>query len=189
MAVLDPIQAKYAELVELFNWWIPAYVPDANTFLVGQSTAKIPNPCVAYNPIVSVDFVGHDERRVIDGNEVLRGQRTITCDLYGFSDSATRFDGEITAWDMLQALRFSLGFPEVVERFGSVNCRILDEGTVSNVSQTLNTTNEPRAVLQFMLSTVIIQSIDSGVIENIEGSVTLQGSTEEFDSNYSVSKP
>ncbi len=175
--VLDPIKQRYWDLVDFFRWMIPTYVPTSSFLLVGQRGPRPPNPMIAFQPISSVERVGMDERRVDDlGVETLRGQRRIVCDLFAFSDSESRFDGEENAWDMLQAIRTALGFPEVVERLNSISCRVLDEGVVTNVSETMNTTNEPRAYLQITFSTAILQSIDSGQISTVNTSGQLQGS-------------
>ena len=183
MAVLDPIQEKYAQLVDFFQWWIPQYLPLAGVYLVGQNAPTPEAPFVGFLPLSSIDYVGQDERRIVDGLEILRGQRRVTCDLFGFSDEKSRFDGEENAWDMLQALRFSLGFPEVVDKLSEITCRVIDEGTVVDISETKNTENQPRSNLQITLSTVIIQYINSGVIEtiNTQGSLSLTNGQKTVD--------
>ena len=186
----DTIKDRYADLVKFFQDWIPIYFPNVNLYLVGQSAPRPKNPVIAFNPLSSIDFIGQDERRIDEGgNETLRGQRTLICDLFGFSESASRFDGEDNAWDMLQTLRMSLAFPAVHDMLSAINCSVVDEGTVTDVSETLETTNEPRAMLQITFSTVIIQDIDSGAIETVNGVGTLIGSIRDFDVNISVTKP
>lgn len=189
MAVLDPIKQKYDELVTFFQWWIPSYLPNAGLYLTGQNAPPPPTPFVGFQPITAIDYIGQDERRQEGSSEYLRGQRYLTCDIYGFSDSTSRFNGEENAWDMLQALRFTLGFPEVVDRLAEIEFRTVDEGTVQNISETQNTENQPRAMLQIQLSTVIIQPIDSGAIENINASGILSITDGDVLSNVSVSKP
>ena len=187
MATLDPIKQRYSDLVTFFQDWIPTYAPNANLFLIGQNGPKPDNPLIAFSPISTIDFVGQDERRVVQGQEVLFCHRKITCELFGFSDSDSRFDGDENAWDMLQALRTSLSFPEVVEKINGIGCSIVDEGVVQNISETLSTTNEPRAVLQFVLSTLIIQNIDSGQISTIAGIGEYSSPANQYNSGYSVS--
>jgi len=173
---LEPIKERYTELVEFFQFLIPTYLPSAGLFLMGQSAQRPPNPYIAFNPLSNIDVVGIDEYRMnSSGQEYLRGQREITCDLFAFSDSTTRFDGGDNAWEMLQELRFALKYPDVIARLTSITCRVIDEGTVSDASQTLNSTNEPRALLQIMLSTVINQEIDNGAVENINANGDLIG--------------
>lgn len=188
---LAPIKEKYAELVGFFQYWIPAYLPSAGLYLMGQSAQRPPNPYIAFNPLSSIDVVGIDEHRInpTTGVEHFRGQRTVTCDIFGFSDSETRFDGGDNAWEMLQELRFSLCYPPVIAALSAITCRTLDEGVVSDVSQTLNSTNEPRAMLQIMLSTVINQEVDNGDIENVNAEGELFGPDGKIvDVDISVSK-
>jgi len=187
---LAPIKEKYTQLKEFFQWWIPAYLPGKGLYLKGQSAPRPPNPYIAFSPLDDVEMVGLDERRFdSQGNEILRGQRIITCSLEGYSDSGTRFDGGDNAWEMLQELRFSLCYPEVYDRLTSINCRVIDPGTVDDSSETLNTTNEPRASLTCTLSTVIVQSRDNGAIEivNAEGDLEASNGTKQAD--VSVTKP
>lgn len=188
---LAPIKAKYNELVVFFQTWIPLYLPDANLYLVGQNAPRPANPYVAFEPLVNIDYMGNDELRIDDaGAETLRGQRYLTCNLYGFSDAETRFDGEDNAWEMLQELRFSLRYPDVVLLLNEINCRVVEEGIVENNSETLNTTNEPRAMLQIVFSTVIVQDIDSGAIETVNAEGTMTPPTGgEIVSDISVTKP
>jgi len=181
---LAPIKEKYADLVEFFQWLIPLYLPNANMYLQGQSAPRPENPYVSFSPMSSIEVVGVDERRFEDSTtEILRGQRILTCELEGFSDSESRFDGNDNAWDMLQELRFALSYPEVIEKLTSINCRIVEEGVVSDSSLTLNTTNEPRAVWSFTVSTVIVQTIDSGAIETVNAT----GNIEATDGDIAVS--
>ncbi len=185
----DDIKQRYADLVQFFQTWIPLYLPSANLYLVGQSAPRPNNPVIAFNPLSSIDFIGRDERRVTaEGVETLRGQRTLTCDLFGFSDSSSRFDGADNAWDMLQTLRMSLGHPQVSDLLTAINCSVVEEGTITDISETLETTNEPRAMLQIIFSTVIIQTIDSGEIDTIGGAGTLTGSNSDFEVDIPVSK-
>lgn len=188
---LTPIKAKYNELVLFFQTWIPLYLPNANLYLVGQNAPRPENPYIAFEPIVSIDYMGNDETRMdSEGNETLRGQRYLSCNLYGFSDSETRFDGADNAWEMLQELRFSLRYPDVVELLRGINCRVVEEGVVENDSETLNTTNEPRAVLQIVFSTVIVQSIDSGEIATLNAEGTMTSPTgDDIISDITVTKP
>lgn len=173
---LAPLKARYTDLVEFFQWWIPEYLPDANLYLIGQSAPRPDNPYISFNPLADVDTVGTDELRYDDTDEYLRGQRKITCSVYGFSDSSTRFDEDPNAWEMLQELRFSLTYPAVREQLTAITCRVLEEGVVTNTSSTTNTSNEPRAQWEFVLSTVIDQSVagEYGEItsSNSEGTVS-----------------
>lgn len=186
----DTIKERYADLVTFFQTWIPLQLPNANLYLVGQSAPRPANPVIAFNPLSSIEYIGRDERRVDNlGNETLRGQRTLTCDLFGFSDSASRFDGADNAWDMLQTLRMSFNHPDVKDLLTAINCSVVDEGTITDVSETLETTNEPRAILQIIFSTVIIQEIDSGQIETVSGSGALTSDNSDFDIDLSVTLP
>jgi len=187
---LTPIKEKYNELVTFFQTWIPLYLPDANLYLVGQNAPRPENPYIAFEPIVDIDYMGNDETRIDEfGAETLRGQRYLTCNLYGFSDAETRFDGEDNAWEMLQELRFSLRYPDVVLLLKAINCRVVEEGIVENNSETLNTTNEPRAVLQIVFSTVIVQDIDSGEIATVNAEGTIETPAgNEIISDISVTK-
>jgi hypothetical protein len=141
--------------------------------------------------MTNVEYVGNDERRFdpVTGDETLRGQRIIHCDVLSYSDSTTRYDGGDNAWEMMQELRFSLGYPAVEQYLCDITCRVLEEGTVVNISQTLNTTNEPRAQLQLQLSTVIDQSIDSGEISTINAEGTITGPHGDIVADISVVKP
>ncbi len=187
---LAPIKQKYAELVGFFQWWVPEYLPNAGLYLQGQSSPRPANPYVSFNPLEDVEVVGIDERRISsNGDEALRGQRIITCSLGGYADSTSRFDGSDSAWDMLQELRFSLGYPEVRGQLSLINCRVLDEGTVTENSITQNTTNEPRANLSFTLSTVIVQDIDSGEISTINGSGNIISPNGSVSANFTATKP
>ena len=188
---LSPIKTRYNDLKEFFQWWLPLYLPGKEIYMIGQSAPRPPRPYIAFNPIVNVEFVGNDERRFdpVTGNETLRGQRLITCAVFGYSDSETRYDGGDNAWEMLQELRFSFRYPDVAARLSSINCRIVEEGDVLDTSQNLNTTNEPQAQLQFELSTVIVQDIDNGAIETINAEGTIKGPHTDIVSNISVSKP
>lgn len=188
---LSPIQAKYDELLSFCKYWIPTFLPAANLFLIGQAAQRPSNPYVAFNPMANMDYIGNDERRFdpVTGAETLRGQRVVTLNLFGYSDSSTRYDGGTSAWTMLQELRFSLRYPAVIENLNSRILRVLDEGEVLNVSQTLNTTNEPQASLTIMLSTVIDQVVDNGAIETINAQGTTTGATGDIISDISVTKP
>ena len=187
---ITPLKTRYAELVAFFQWWLPAYLPGKNLYLMGQSAPRPANPYVAFNPLSYVEIVGLDERRTSDaGIESLRGQRRLTCNVQGFSDSATRFDGNDNAWEMLQELRFSLAYPAVYDKLTAIVCRVLNEGVISDLSTTINTTNEPRAQWDFTLSTVINQTIDNGAIENAVGLGTVVGSNNDIDMSFSASKP
>ena len=186
----DTIKERYADLVLFFQTWIPLQLPNANLYLVGQSSPRPVNPVIAFNPMSSIEYMGRDERRVDNlGAEILRGQRNVTCDLFGFSESASRFDGEDNAWDMLQTLRMSLSHPDVKDLLTAINCSVVDEGTITDVSETLETTNEPRAMMQLIFSTVIIQTIDSGQIETVNGSGALTSDSSDFDIDLSVTLP
>lgn len=188
---LSPIQTKYGELLSFFQFWIPAVLPAANMFLIGQAAQRPSNPYISFNPMKAIDYIGNDERRIAaNGDETLRGQRMVTVELFGYSNSSTRFDGTTSAWTMLQELRFSLRYPNVCAELSSRVLRVVDEGEVLNVSQTLNTTNEPQASLTIMLSTVIVQSVDNGEIITINGSGTMTGSDgNTIGSGITVSKP
>lgn len=184
---ISVVQNKYNELLVFFQTWIPKILPSVNLYLEGQASPRPDLPYVGFNPIDSFDRVGIDERRVdSQGNETLRGQRIITSTVTAYADSTSRFDGQEVAWALLQELRFSLGYPEIEELLCGINCRVIDEGNVVNSSQTLNTTNEPRATWTFTLSTAMAQPIDSGQIATI----TANG---EFDNSLTpiitVTKP
>ena len=187
---INVVKEKYNELVGFFQEWIPATVPNVNLYLLGQGSPRPENPYVAFRPITSVDTVGlYDERRIDDnGNETLRGQRYITCDLFAYSDAPTRFDGADDAWSILQELRFSFCYPATLALLDKITCRVLDEGQVVDLSETLSTTNEPRAQLQFRLSTVINQSIDSGAIETVNAQGEIFGGNNPLELDISVTK-
>jgi len=187
---MAPIKEKYSQLLAFFQWWIPTYLPDAKLYLEGQSAPRPENPYVSFNPLDDIEEVGLDETRYDEGGtEVLRGHRIVTCTLEAYSDSETRFDGFDNAWEMLQELRFSLGYPDVYERLSEINCRVLDRDTVDNVSVTQNTTNEPRASFSFTLSTVIVQNIDRGAIESMNGTGIVEGTNNSIPAEFSATKP
>ena len=188
---ISVVKDKYNQILEFFQFWIPEILPGTNYYLAGQSAPRPENPYVGFNPMAEIDRIGRDERRVkSSGEEILRGQRIISCDVFGYSDSTSRYDGSDTAWAMLQELRFSLGYPEIEERLCSIACRVLDEGNIQENSETLNVTNEPRAIWRFVLSTAICQTQDSGAIEtvNAEGKF-IAPSSNEIDVEISVTKP
>jgi hypothetical protein len=185
-----PIKAKYNELVAFFQWWIPTYLTSAGLYLEGQSAPRPVNPYISFNPLDEIDEVGLDERRMDSlGNEILRGQRIVSCSLEGYSDSSTRFDGSDNAWEMLMELKFSLGYPEVKAKLSEINCRVVDVNSVDNISVTLNTTNEPRASFSFTLSTVIVQSIDNGNIETVNATGVIEGVFNDIQVDISETKP
>jgi hypothetical protein len=188
---INVVKEKYNELITFFQEWIPATVPGVNLYLIGQGSPRPENPYVAFRPITSVETVGlYDERRIDDnGIETLRGQRYITCDLFAYSDAPTRFDGTDDAWSILQELRFSFCYPLTMELLRNITCRVLDEGQVIDLSETLNTTNEPRAQLQFRLSTVIEQTVDNGEIKTVNAQGTIEGSNNPVTVDVSVTKP
>jgi len=188
---INPVKDKYDELLKFYQTWIPKTLNGINIYLVGQAAPRPENPYVSFNPIVSVESLGlQDERRFNDdGSEYLRGQRYITSELYAYSDAPTRYDGLNDAWSILQQLRFSLGFPQTERLLDEITCRVVDDGEVQNVSQTLNTTNEPRSQLQIKYSTVIKQDIDSGEIKTINEEGTIDGTWNPYTLNISVTKP
>ena len=187
---MTPIKAKYNELVAFFQWWIPTYLPSAGLYLEGQSAPRPANPYVSFSPLDDIDEVGIDERRVdSSGNEILRGQRVVSCSLEAFSDSSTRFDGFDNAWEMLMELKFSLKYPAVHAKLSEINCRVIDVNSVDNISSTLNTTNEPRASFSFTLSTVIVQSIDSGNIATVNATGVIEGTNNDIQIEISKTKP
>jgi hypothetical protein len=188
---ISAVQAKYDELLSFFQFWIPEVLPGIPFLLVGQAVQREANPYITFDPMKSIDYVGNDERRInpVTGIETLRGQRVVTVELFGYSDSTTRYSGANNAWSMLQELRFSLRFPAVYEAMNTRILRVLDEGQVMNVSQTLNTVNEPQASLQIELSTVITQTIDNGAVETINATGSTTGATGAIGSGFSVSKP
>jgi hypothetical protein len=187
---LAPIKQRYADLVAFFQWWVPTYLTGVNLYLQGQAAPRPANPYISFNPLDDVEVVGLDERRISTPTlEVLRGQRKITCRLEAYTDSTTRFSGVGNAWDMLQELRFSLGYPDVAAKLSAINCRVIDEGSISNASETLNTTNEPRASMSFVLSTVIVQTIDNGSIEIVNGTGTISDTIGDIPVTFSAIKP
>ena len=189
---ISVVKQKYNELVNFFQNWIPSTVPGVNLYLIGQASPRPANPYVGFRPITNVEHVGLlDERRFnSDGTEFLRGQRYITCDLFAYSDAPTRYDGNDDAWSILQELRFSFCYPNTVALLDNINCRVLDEGQVIDLSETLNTTNEPRAQLQFRLSTVMNQTVDNGEIRTINATGEITGSNQDpIDLTVSVTKP
>jgi hypothetical protein len=188
---LVPIKEKYNEIKDFFLvYLIPTYLPGVNSFLVGQSAPRPENPYVSVHPMVQIDTVGIDEVEIDEnGEELLVGRRTVVCDLYGYSDAETRFDGNTTAWEMLQELRFALGYPDTRIQLSQINCSVQDEGTVLDTSENLNTTNEPTGIWQVTFNTTICQSVDRGAIETVNGSGVYEGPEKDLDVTFSVSKP
>ncbi len=184
---LQPLKDKYNELKDFFFvYLIPTYLPSSGMFLLAQSSPRPPNPYVAVNLMSQIEADGEDENIMDDeGNQQRKGKRIITVDLYAYSESSTRFDGETNCWEMLQELRFALGYPETRLELNQINCSIRDEGTVLDSSTYLSTTNEPSAHLQVTLNTTICQDIDSGAIENVNISGSMSGLVRDFG----VSKP
>lgn len=186
---ISVIKAKRAELVQFFQQWIPEVIPGMNIFLEGQSSPRPPYPYVSFRPISDIDYIGHDERRYDEqGNEFLRGQRVISCQLMAFTDSDSRHDGDDDAYSILQELRFSFGYASVIDLLSAITCRVVDEGDVIDVSEQLNTTNEYRAMLTFTLSTVIVQTPDSGQISTINATGAIEG-INTINPVISVTKP
>jgi len=185
------IKQKRSELTAFFQNWITTELPGMNIFYMGQGAPRPPLPYVAFRPVTNIDTVGFDERRYdSDGNETLRGQRVITCDLIACTSADSRFDGTDDAWSILQELRFSVEYDHVGNALNDIACRDLDEGTVTDISETVNTTNESRAQLTFTLSCAILQTPDSGEIStiNAEGTgISPDGST--ITQNISVTEP
>jgi hypothetical protein len=187
---ISALKQKRTELNTFFSEWIELILPGMNTYYMGQNAPRPELPYIAYQPIASIDTIGFDERRVDDqGNETLRGQRVISCEMIAVSDATSRWDGTDDAWSILQELRFSFDYSEVIDLLTAIACRVLDQGTVSDISQNLNTTTESRAALSFTLSTALIQSIDSGEIAsiNVEGTASVSFGTKTV--SVSVEKP
>lgn len=188
---INVIKQKRTELKTFFQEWIVAVLPGMNIYFMDQAAPRPALPYVGFRPISSIDTVGFDERRYDDeGNETLRGQRVITCDLIACSDAESRHDGEDDAWSILQELRFSLCYDSTIDSLCGIACRVIDEGTVQDISETTNTSHEARAQLSITLSAVIVQSTDSGAIEEINASGTVTspaGAEQEISVN--VTKP
>jgi hypothetical protein len=183
---ISKIMERYTDLLTFYQEWVPKIAPETTVYVMGQAAPRPPLPYIGFRPIAKIERVGFDEHRIAkDGTETLRGQRIITSLFTAYTDSKTRFNGFDTAWALLQELRFSLGYPWVYEELSSKCFRVLDEGEVENTSETLNTTNEPRATWAFTLSTAIAQPIDSGEILTINA----EGRFEDVISNISSTKP
>ena len=187
---ISALKQKRLELNTFFSEWIELILPGMNTYYMGQNAPRPALPYIAYQPIANIDTVGFDERRVDDlGVETIRGQRIISCEMIAVSDANSRWDGTDDAWSILQELRFSFEYSEVIDLLSAIACRVVDQGTVSDVSQNLNTTTESRAALSFTLSTALIQSVDSGEIAsiNVVGNASVTFGTKAV--SVSVSKP
>ena len=183
---INVLKQKRTELNTFFKDWIELILPGMNTYYMGQNAPRPALPYIAYQPIANIDTVGFDERRVDDqGTETLRGQRVISCEMIAISDPSSRWDGDDDAWSILQEMRFSFDYPEVIDLLSAITCRVIDYGTVTDLSQNLNTATESRASLGFTLSTAIVQSIDSGEI----ASANVLGSVSGNSVSISVSKP
>ena len=186
---LTPIQDRYNELVGFFQWWLPTYLPNVNLYLEGQSSPRPANPYISFKPIDEIEYIGNDEVRFYaDGSEKLIGYRHIVCKVSAYSNSSTRFDGGVNAWQLLQELRFSLNYASVREKLLLIQSSVVDEGTVEDTSTTLNTDTEPQATLMFTLSTIIEQVTDSGSIETVNGSGLITG-TKDITVDFTATKP
>jgi len=191
---IGPIKEKYDLLLAFFKWWVPLYLPGTNLYFYGQGTPRPAQPYVSVNIKISSDAKGRDENLIgMDDKMYLRGFRNFQCRLEAFADSPSRYDGSLNSWEMLEELRFSLGYPDVEEHMMVASFSLRESGIIDETSHMINTTLEMRAAWVLSLSTAILQDIDttSGAIENINalGGYSANGQSVSTESDVTTSKP
>lgn len=173
---ITPMQAKYTELKEFFQFWVPTY-GQCDLFLYGQARPRQNKPYVTVNIMSNIDMVGTVERRIDNaGQEKLRTQLVVTCDLFAFTNASERYKTDVdenTAWAIMQELKTSLRYPVVYDRLSSITCRLLDENTVVDTTSLLSTTFEPQATSSITFSTVVEVNIDNGEIVTVNAAGTM----------------
>jgi hypothetical protein len=182
------MQQKYKELLEFFQYWVPKY-GECDLYLFGQAAPRQDIPYVSVNILSSIELVGTVERRIQEsGSEILRSELTLGCDLYGYTPENQRYNNVSAnnAWAIIQELKTSLRYQEAYDRLSSINCRLLDEGSVIDTTQLVSTTFEPQATCSISLSTVVESITDNGAVETIEGEGTMGGTFNDINIDISV---
>ncbi len=188
---ITPMQARYTDLKEFFQFWIPTY-GQCDFFLYGQARPRQNIPYVTVNIMSNVDMVGTVERRMdSSGQEKLRSQLTISCDLFCFTNASDRYstgpDNNV-AWAIMQELKTSLRYPVVYDRLSAITCRLLDEDTVVDTTTLLSTTFEPQATSSITFSTVVEVDIDNGSVETINAEGTMGATNNDIIIDISVTE-
>jgi len=191
---IAPIKAKYDLLLAFFKWWVPAYLPGTRLYFYGQASQRPEQPYVSVNIKISSSAKGRDENLVYsDSKAYIRGFRNFVCKIEAFADSSSRYNGALNSWEMLEELRFSLGYPAVEQYMDEASFTVRDSGEVDEASYMLNTTLEMRATWDLSLSTAIIQDVntEAGAVENIGigGSYSANGEAVSVESDFTISQP
>jgi len=134
------------------------------------------------NPIGGSDeeTMEKDSNGNATGRMVIRAHREFTVSIEAVGKAVGqrgKLKDFVRATDMLNALHLGVDTPTVRARFQEKNIAINDKGTVSDISQFLETETEPRALLEMFCSTRIDIVDEPGYFDSAEvsGSVDTDG--------------
>ena len=116
---------------------------------------------------------GHDEKYTdpTDGRTVVRSHRNFTVRIEAVGQPVgprDDLDRLLRATDMLQAVEMSTDTNSTISRLDRLGVAIVDEGDVLDISQFMETENEPRAVLDMIFRARFDQVDDPGYFDTIE---------------------
>jgi hypothetical protein len=129
---------------------------------------------VSFKLLTGLVKLGSSDELLVDksnGIITLRGHREFTVAIEAVGNPVSPQDDletQIRATDILQGVHLSLDLPSVRDKFSAVGVAIVNEGTVTDISQILETETEPRALLEIVLRARFDVIDDVGYFDRVQ---------------------
>lgn len=164
---MDVIVAKYAEIREVVQRWLED-VTDYPSIFAEESSPRPDAPYTAFKFLTSLQKIGAvDEQIPATSSRAYKirhfRQFTLSIQAFGRRDD----DEYISAGAILSHVQNTLDVPTVAEVFRDIGLSLVSEGSVTDISQELDTEVEPRAVLDIIFNVCFETEDDPGVIESV----------------------
>ena len=155
MSFVTQIKERFNEIRETLLEFLQEQA-DVPVVIAEQSDPRPDEAHLSFKVLTNLIKLGSKDERLMDtatGKTTLRAHREFTVAIEAIGKPVGPDDDledMVRATDLLDAVHMSLDFDTVRSKFDEIGLAIVNEGTVTDISQIMDTETEPRALLEIV---------------------------------------
>ncbi len=173
MSNVTQIQERFNEINTVILEWLKEQA-DFPVVMAESSDPRPDETHLSFKMLTNLIKLGAKDERIINkttGKVTLRAHRQFTVAIEAIGNPVgpdEDLDDLIRATDILHAVHISLDQITVRDKFNAADLAIINEGTVTDISQLLETETEPRALLEIVLAARFDITDNPGYFDTVE---------------------
>ncbi len=182
MSNVKELRERFNEIRKVIRKWLVEQT-DMSVVFAGHSDPRPDEPHVVFKLLTNLVKLGSKDETFMNkttGLVTLRAHREFTVSIEAIGKPVgpdDELEDLVRATDILDAAHLSLDLDTVRARFDAIGLAIVDEGSVIDISQLLETETEPRALLEIVFRARFELLDNPGFFEKVQ----MSG---EFDTDF-----